>query len=50
MLNDVHRLATRYHWHEDAILRLPLPRRAAYLGLIERDEMRTILAGLDLEG
>lgn len=50
MLEDVHRLAMRYHWHEDAILRLPLLRRAAYLWLIDRDETQAMVAELGLEG
>ncbi|MBN8471788.1 hypothetical protein JYJ95_35225 [Corallococcus exiguus] len=38
MLHDVHRLAAHYHWSEDQILRLKLPRRAAYLALIEAED------------
>ena len=50
MLHDVHRLATRYHWAEEAILALPLPRRADYLALIVADEDRGTLAALGLHG
>jgi hypothetical protein len=50
MLEDVHRLATRYHWSEEAILRLPLRRRGAYLRLIDRDDTRALVAELGLEG
>lgn len=50
MLEDIHRLATRYHWSEDAILRLPLRRRLAYLQLIDVDDTRALVAGLGLEG
>ena len=50
MLEDIHRLASRYHWSEDAILRLPLRRRLAYLQLIDVDDTRTLMAGLGLEG
>lgn len=35
LLRDVHTLAVRYHWSEDAILRLSIGRRIAYLALIE---------------
>ena len=34
-LEDVHRLASRYHWTEDQILGLPQWRRQSYLELIE---------------
>ncbi|AGP41509.1 hypothetical protein [Sorangium cellulosum] len=47
MLHDVHQLAARYHWSEDAILRLPLARRAAYLALIEADHDRALFEALD---
>ncbi|WP_435009532.1 hypothetical protein P12x_000791 [Tundrisphaera lichenicola] len=33
LLREVHALATYYHWSEDAILRLPAPRRRAYIDL-----------------
>jgi hypothetical protein len=47
MLQDVHRLATRYHWSEDAILRLSLPRRAAYLRFIDADDERPLFEALE---
>lgn len=47
MLEDIHRLATRYHWSEEAILRLPLARRADYLSLIESDDDRALFTALD---
>lgn len=47
MLGDVHRLATRYHWSEEAILRLSLARRADYLSLIEADDDRALFAALE---
>ncbi|WP_437733106.1 hypothetical protein [Sorangium sp. So ce1335] len=47
MLHDVHRLASRYHWSEDQILRLPLPRRAAYLAIIEAEEDRRLFEPLE---
>jgi len=42
LLEEIHRLAIRYHWSEAEILRLPLPRRTGYLELIDRDEIRTL--------
>ncbi|WP_437755099.1 hypothetical protein [Sorangium sp. So ce1389] len=47
MLHDVHRLASRYHWGEDQILRLSLPRRAAYLAIIEAEEERRLFEALE---
>lgn len=47
MLADIHKLATRYHWSEEAILRLPVARRRAYLALIEADEDRELFMALD---
>ncbi|MFO0589358.1 MAG: hypothetical protein U0441_17605 [Polyangiaceae bacterium] len=47
MLHDVHRLATRYHWSEDQILRLALPRRAAYLALLSADDDRHLFDALE---
>ncbi|NOK38398.1 hypothetical protein [Corallococcus exercitus] len=46
MLHDVHRLAVRYHWSEDQILRLTLPRRAAYLAIIEAEDDRRLFDAL----
>jgi hypothetical protein len=46
MLHDVHRLASRYHWSEDQILRLPLHRRAAYLDLFEAEDDRHLFDAL----
>lgn len=37
VLAEVHMLAAHYHWAEDAILALPLPRRRAYAALIRAD-------------
>lgn len=37
LLNEIHRLATAYHWAEAEILRLSAGRRLAYLLRIERD-------------
>ena len=36
ILGDVHRIASAYGWSESDILRLPIPRRRTYLGLIAR--------------
>lgn len=47
MLEDIHHIATRYHWSETEILRLALPRRAAYLRLIEADDDRSLYDVLD---
>ncbi|MEZ4293393.1 MAG: hypothetical protein R3B70_00330 [Polyangiaceae bacterium] len=47
MLHDVHTLASRYHWSEDQILRLSLPRRAAYLDLFEAEEDRRLFAAFE---
>lgn len=46
LLQDIHRLALRYHWTEKEILRLPDVRRQAYLDLSwgEQPEPRNILA------
>jgi len=35
LIDDVHRLATRYHWSEQQVLELPQWRRQRYLELIE---------------
>lgn len=35
LLEDVHQMATHYHWSEDAILNLPRHRRRMYLQLID---------------
>jgi hypothetical protein len=35
LLEEVHLVASRYGWHEDAILALPGPRRTAYADLIQ---------------
>lgn len=40
LIEAVHRLATHYHWSEAEILRLPPWRRARYLSLVEREEVR----------
>ncbi len=37
LIDDVHVLATRYHWSESEILALPASRRIAYLELIEAE-------------
>jgi hypothetical protein len=37
LLEEVHLVASRYGWHEDAILALPGPRRMAYAELIEME-------------
>ena len=37
ILDEVHLLASRYHWPEGDILALPRARRQAYLALIDRD-------------
>lgn len=50
MLEDVHSIATRYHWSEEAILRLALRRRAAYLELIRADDERSLFEALDAGG
>ena len=34
-LEDIHELASHYHWHEQDILQLPKARRQAYLDLID---------------
>src|SRR5262249_7519714 len=47
MLRHIHTLATRYHWSEEAILRLPTERRLAFLALIEADDDQALLAELD---
>jgi hypothetical protein len=46
MLHDVHRLASRYHWSESEILRLSLPRRAAYLAIFDAVADRRLFAAL----
>jgi hypothetical protein len=38
LVEEVHTLASRYHWSEDEIVALPAWRRARYLALIEREE------------
>ncbi|MBO9474735.1 hypothetical protein J7413_14390 [Shimia sp. R10_1] len=40
ILRDVHALASRYHWSEDAILSLPSARRRAYVRLIGQEARR----------
>ncbi len=47
LLRDVHALATRYHWSEEAILRLPIPRRSEYLALLELDDEQGLFGALD---
>ncbi|MEM8587632.1 MAG: hypothetical protein AAGG65_06185 [Pseudomonadota bacterium] len=37
LYQEVHRIASTYHWSEDAILALPRGRRQRYLALIARD-------------
>jgi len=49
LLQDVHRLASRYHWSEAELFSLPLPRRQAYLGLIDSEQERELLAALTRE-
>lgn len=49
LLQDVHRLASRYHWSEAELFSLPLPRREAYLGLIDAEHEREMLAALTRE-
>ncbi len=39
LLDTIHRLASRYHWSEEAILAMGPRRRARYLGLIEKEEV-----------
>ncbi|MER8605543.1 hypothetical protein NKH48_17560 [Mesorhizobium sp. M1233] len=36
-LEEIHRIASAYHWQEAAILDMPRDRRRAYLALIDRD-------------
>ncbi|MBK8258026.1 MAG: hypothetical protein IPK82_35840 [Polyangiaceae bacterium] len=48
MFRDVHRIATRYHWSEEAILRLSLKRRRVYLSLIEADDDEALFSELGL--
>jgi hypothetical protein len=50
LLRDVHLLACRYHWAERDILGLALPRRAAYLGLIEEQRDAALIAGIGRSG
>ena len=40
LIEEVHRLAAHYHWTEAEILAIPAWRRAHYLALVEREEMR----------
>lgn len=40
LLESIHRLASRYHWNEREISRLPGWRRDYYLALIDREENR----------
>lgn len=40
LLDDVHRIARRYHWSEGQIVALPPWRRAYYISLIDRDDDR----------
>lgn len=40
LIEEVHRLAARYHWTEAQILAIPSWRRARYLALVEREEAR----------
>jgi hypothetical protein len=47
MLHDVHRIASRYHWGEWQILSLSLPRRRAYLRLIDSEQDRRLLSALE---
>ena len=49
LLRDVHRLASRYHWSEAELFSLPLPRREAYLRLIDSEQERELLAALSRE-
>lgn len=49
-LRDVHRLASRYHWAEDALFRMTLRRRAAYLALLEAEDDRGLFSALDERG
>ncbi|HEV7876481.1 hypothetical protein [Bradyrhizobium sp.] len=46
LVNEVHTLASRYHWAERDILTLRLHRRRAYLALIEQEADRALVAGL----
>lgn len=43
LLDDVHALATTYHWSESEVLRLPLGRRLAYLSRIDADRDRGLV-------
>jgi hypothetical protein len=47
VLYDVHRLALRYHWSEDQILQLSLPRRAVYLGFLEASDDQHLFEALE---
>jgi hypothetical protein len=43
LLDDVHMLATTYHWSEAEILRLPIGRRVAYLERIDAERNRELI-------
>lgn len=45
LLHEVHVLAREYHWSERQILRLPVPKRRAYLAMIEAERDAALIAG-----
>ena len=47
LLQEVFVLASRLHWSEAELLSMPLPRRRAYLDLIEAEQDRATLAALE---
>jgi hypothetical protein len=47
LLRHVHELASRYHWSEAELLSMPLPRRQAYLELIDTERDRALLRALE---
>ena len=47
LLDDVHALASVYHWTEPDIFALPLRRRLAYLARLDADRNTALLRGDD---
>ncbi len=47
LLRDVHDLALSYHWSEREILALTLPRRIAYLSLLEEARDAALTSALN---
>lgn len=47
LLRQVHELASLYHWSEAELLALPLPRRQAYLQIIDAERDRALLGALE---